>query len=202
MACFWGIHPCKELLCDMTLFSVWNDLGFWICLFQWTSCLQRSLKRPLCIVVICKNKYLVCSFSFPSSCPFSGNVTCYSSEKRSTKLLDRKLYFGFWLCQDTSLLACWVSYWPFLVKTGLIGNGIWGYSALLWGGNTDINCCFLNFFVFWEIVFNMYTAVDDTINVFSFCISLFWYKIAPKRNFCLWSCRVVYFFLKQQDGVS
>lgn len=93
------------------------------------------------------------------------------------------------------------SYWPvgsntdlFLVKTGLIGNGIWGYSALLWGGNTDINCCFLTFFVFWGIVFNMYTAVDDTINVLSFCKSLFWYKISPKRTFCLWTYRVVYSF--------
>lgn len=56
------------------------------------------------------------------------------------------------------------------------------------------NCCFLTFFVFWEIVFNMYTAVDDTINVLSFCKSLFWYKIAPKRTFCLWTYRVVYSF--------
>lgn len=87
LAFFWGIHPCEELLCDMTLcdmtlFSVWNYLGFCICLSQWTLCLQRSLKRPLCISIICKkNNYLVCSFSFPSTCQFSGNATCYSSEK-------------------------------------------------------------------------------------------------------------------------
>lgn len=112
LAFFWGIHPCEELLCDMTLcdmtlFSVWNYLGFCICLSQWTLCLQRSLKRPLCISITCKKiKYLVCSFSFPSTCQFSGNATCYSSEKN--QVVGWKAVFWLLTVSRYKVMACWV----------------------------------------------------------------------------------------------
>lgn len=112
LAFFWGIHPCEELLCDMTLcdmtlFSVWNYLGFCICLSQWTLCLQRSLKRPLCISITCKKSNIWCVHSL--SLLLVNLVAMQPAiALRRTKLLDGKLYFGFWLCQGTKLLACWV----------------------------------------------------------------------------------------------